>query len=194
MTVGRIMIMTVVLVLVATWAYAADCNNGGRYEYMGDGTVTDCRTGTIWLKDAMCTDPSGGIVNPTGHLTWYDAMKWVAGLHDGLCGLTDGSSAGDWRLPTITEWMAMVAYAKKIWTNPALSNGAGTGQWTDGDVFNNVQSYDYWSSTTHALNEIYAYDLHMSNGFATGYIKVTEISVWSVRGGQSGSFGTLFIE
>ena len=98
MRVGRIIVLSVVLVWVGTSAYATDCNNGGRYEDNGDGTVTDCRTGLIWLKNANCTDTSNGIANPNGYLTWYDALTWAAGLENGLCGLTDGSSAGDWRL------------------------------------------------------------------------------------------------
>jgi len=46
------------LVVVSASAYAADCNSGGRYEINGapsaDGTVTDCRTGLVWLKNADC--------------------------------------------------------------------------------------------------------------------------------------------
>ena len=80
MRVGTIIVLTVVLVSLGTCAYAADCNNGGRYEDNTDGTVTDCRTGIIWLKNANCTDTSNGIAIPTGVLTWYDALTWVAGL------------------------------------------------------------------------------------------------------------------
>jgi hypothetical protein len=164
---------------------------------MGDGTVTDCRTGMIWLKNANCTDPSGGIdPNESGGqgLSWYDAMKWAAGLHDGLCGLSDGSSAGDWRLPTITEWMAMVAYAKKNWTKPVLSNGAGTGQWTEGDIFNNVQSSLYLSSTMDVYNSILAWAVSMWGGSVGFTHKLVNTYVWPVRGGQEGTFGSLIIE
>ena len=61
MKAGRIVVLAFVLVLFGTWAYAADCNNGGRYELNGffnvlDGTVTDCRTGLIWLRNANCTE------------------------------------------------------------------------------------------------------------------------------------------
>jgi hypothetical protein len=66
MKVGRMMVLMVVLVLLGTRAYAADCNDGGRYEDNVDGTVTDCRTGMIWLKNAECIDTANGIVNPNG--------------------------------------------------------------------------------------------------------------------------------
>jgi hypothetical protein len=194
MKVGRMMVLMVVLVLLGTRAYAADCNDGGRYEDNVDGTVTDCRTGMIWLKNAECIDTANGIVNPNGYLTWYDAMKWVAGLGHGLCGLSDGSTAGDWRLPTKTEWMAMVAYAKRFYSNPALTNGAGTAQWTSGNVFTNVQSDYYWSSTTYASNTALAWTGFMGDGSVGHNVRSSIYLVWPVRGGQSGSFGSLTIE
>ena len=85
MRVGSIIVLTVVLVWLGTWTYAADCNNSRRDEDNTDGTVTDCRTGMIWLKNAACTDTSNGIVNPSGTLNWYDALTWTKGLGNGLC-------------------------------------------------------------------------------------------------------------
>ena len=197
MKVETIVLLLVVLVLFGTCAYAADCNNGGRYEDMGDGTVTDCRTGMIWLKNAQCADTSNGIANPKGTLTWYDAMKWVAGLGNGLCGLLDGSSASDWRLPTKTEMMGMVSYAKKRgFTNPVLTNGAGTDQWTpSGDVFTSVQSYLYWVSTPSHLVPFNAWCVSMSDSSLWVSDGTSDsLYIWPVRGGQSGSFGSLIIE
>jgi hypothetical protein len=195
MNVGKIVVVVAVLVLFGTCAYAADCNSGGRYEDMGDGTVTDCRTGMIWLKNATCTETSNGIIfNPNGNLNWYDAMKWVAGLGDGLCGLSDGSFAGDWRLPTKIEWMAMVAYAKSRYSSPPLTNGAGDGHWTSGDVFTNVQSNAYWSSTSYPNFTNYAWEVNTWVGSMGSNLKSYESYCWPVRGGQSGSFGFLTIE
>jgi hypothetical protein len=203
MKVGKIAVLLAVLVLFGTCAYAADCNLGGRYEDNNNGTVTDCRTGLIWLKNAKCTATSNGIANPNGYLTWYNAQKWVVGLYgDGssaeVCGLSDGSVAGDWRLPTKTEWMAMVEYAKRVPTpahsDPALTNGEGTAKWTSGDVFTNVLSNDYWSSTTSASLTDHAWLVYMLNGLMYNINKANDYYVWPVRGGQSGSFGSLRIE
>ena len=202
MNVKKILVFFVVVFLVLVYASAdavvvLDCNNGGRYEDMGDGTVQDCRTGLIWLKNAACTDASNGIAG--GSLTWYDAMKWVAGLGNGPCGLTDGSSAGDWRLPTKTEWMAMVAYGKKMGYNVSvLTNAAGTGMWTtNGDAFNNVQlSFTgyYWSSTANASYADNGWYVYMVDG-TMGYChKGSYAYVLPVRGGQSGEFGSLIIQ
>lgn len=67
----------------------------------GDGTVQDCRTGLIWLKDANCLDSLGlpGVNKSNGNLDWSAALKWVVGLHTGHCGMDDESDEGFWRLP-----------------------------------------------------------------------------------------------
>jgi hypothetical protein len=198
MKVGKIVVLLAVLVLFGTCAYAKDCNIGGRYEDNNDGTVTDCKTGLVWLKNAKCTDTSNTIPNPNGYLTWYNAQKWVAGLGNGMCDLNDGSAAGDWRLPTKTEWMAMVAYAKRTplpaYSNPALTDDIGTSKWTEGNVFNNVLTNDYWSSTTSAINTVNAWVVYMLNGLMYNINKSNDYYVWPVRGGQSGTFGSLRIE
>ena len=115
---------------------------------------------------ANCTDTSNGIANNTGYLSWSDTMKWVKGLGDGLCGLTDGSSAGDWRLPTKAEWMAMVASARKQGIIP-VTNSTGTGPWTYGDVFNHsflCWNTNAWSSTTVLDDTTHAWHINFGAG------------------------------
>jgi hypothetical protein len=201
MKVINITVLLAVLVLFGTCAYAADCNNGGRYEDNNNGTVTDCRTGLVWLKNAKCSDQAGGVTPSDGNLSWHDAMKWAAELYgDGtsgptVCSLTDGSSRGDWRLPTKTEWMAMIQSAKnQTITNPALTNDAGTAVWASGagSSFTYVQSDCYWSGTSDT-------DLAWSVDMGSGYMNIENKTaytcyVWPVRGGQSASFGTVRIE
>ena len=203
MKVIKITVLLAVLMLFGTYAYAVDCNSGARYEdNNGNGTVTDCRTGLVWLKDAACSDQAGGVTPTAGELTWYDAMKWAAGLYGGTistpgpCNLTDGSSAGDWRLPTKTEWMAMIQSAKnQNISEPTLTNGDGTAKWVAGNAFNNVQpSGDYWSSTTNANDTSHAWDVYLGSGSVINLNKSSNFYVWPVRGGQSGSFGSLFIQ
>ena len=47
-------------------------------------------------------------------------------MKDGDCGLTDGSSPGDWRLPTKAEWDATMAHVAALGCHsPALTNDAG---------------------------------------------------------------------
>jgi hypothetical protein len=146
----------------------------GRYTDNGDGTVTDNQNGLIWLKKANCSGRK---------MTWEKAMQWAAKLAHGQCGLSDGSKAGDWRLPTRDEWEAMVDNRYKV---PALSNAAGTGQWKEGDAFSGVVSSFltwYWSSTENSKSSastVYLYD----GGVGGSGDKTATIYVWAVRGGH----------
>jgi hypothetical protein len=131
-----------------------------RFTDNGDGTVTDNLTGLIWLKNANCF----------GTRTWNNALSDSNGLEDGECGLTDGSSAGNWRLPNYKELSSLVDSERY---NPALPSG---------HPFTNVQSEHYWSSTTRAEDIDGGWYVHMSDGHAYGSIKTFSSYVWPVRG------------
>ena len=148
-----------------------------RFTDNSDGTVTDNLTGLIWLKKANYKNTAGD----TGTATWANALAFVNALQDGQCGLSDSSSAGDWRLPNVKELLSLIDWA---YYEPALSNAAGTAQWTSGDVFTGVQSRYYWSSTTYALNTSYAWFVVLGDGGVDGSSKTINYSVWPVRGGQ----------
>lgn len=84
----------------------------------GNGTISDpLRLGMVWLKNANCF----------GGQTWSDAVNSAQGLHSGMCGLSDNSKAGQWRLPTKEELQTRI------------------GNW---EGFTNVRQYSYWTSTT----------------------------------------------
>jgi hypothetical protein len=147
-----------------------------RFTDNNDGTVTDKTTGLIWLKDAKCL----------GALTWHEATTSVVGLADGQCGLTDGSAAGDWRLPERVELLSLI---NERYTYPALSNMAGTGQWMEGDPFSGVQSSPYWSATAYENYPDVAWLVFLGAGHVYSnsvyYDKKTRPhSVWPVRDGQ----------
>ena len=144
---------------------------GNRFVDLGNGTVRDTSTGLIWLKNTNCF----------GTKAWQDAMDTAASLADGQCGLTDGSVAGDWRLPTGEEWGALL---DTNYHSPALSNAAGTGQWSEGDAFINVQSSYYWSSTTSEAHTDYAWYAFMQSGQVRIRTKTYSLYVWPVRGGN----------
>jgi len=145
-----------------------------RFTDNGNGTVTDNLTGLIWLKNANCS--SFGAPE-----SWADALSDCNGLSAGYCGLTDGSIAGDWRLPNRSELNSLVDVA---YYNPALSNTAGTGQWSPGNPFTNVQSNFYWSSSTFAYVTGYAWGVSMYYGVVISSNKTYSYYVWPVRGGQ----------
>jgi hypothetical protein len=137
-----------------------------------DGTVTDNLTGLVWLKNA----------NRFNARNWAQALSDCNGLADDGSNLTDGSVAGDWRLPNIRELQSIVTYGVY---NPALSNAKGTGKWTSNDPFTGVQNNYYWSSSTHAESTDGAWHVHMGFGQVRYEMKTISEYVWPVRGGNN---------
>jgi len=142
-----------------------------RFTDDGNGTVRDNLTGLIWLKDADCF----------GKRSWSDALSDCNSLGAGACGLTDGSSAGDWRLPSRKELDSLLDLR---FYNPPLSNTTGMGQWEEGDPFTDVRSQYYLSSTTHANNTSLAWYVYLRYGYTQPGEKTHAAYVWPVRGGQ----------
>ncbi len=140
-----------------------------RFTDRGNGTVRDNLTGLIWLKDTACKP----CCSP-----WWDALTWANTLASGMCGLTDGSVAGDWRLPNIKELQSLVDFSQEY---PALPAD---------HPFRIVQLGAVWSSTTRESrffgdNFRYAWTIDARDGIATIYHKTTEPQyVWPVRGGN----------
>ncbi len=146
-----------------------------------NGTVTDNLTGLIWLKNANCMDMVGGIAKSSGRLTWADALTWSNNLATGNCGLTDGSTAGQWRLPNVREMQSLPDYG---FFSPALCNTDGSAKWSEGAPFTGVQSDYYWSSTTFASSTNTAWHVDLSAGGVYQNDKNVTDLVWPVRGGQ----------
>jgi len=142
-----------------------------RFTDNNNGTVTDNLTGLVWLKDADCFPL----------LAWATALTAATTLNSGECSLTDGSVAGDWRLPNVREMQSLVHYG---FANPAVPNTAGTGQWSESDPFNGVSSYLYWTSTTHAWLTSSAWLVLLYDGGGTILDKANSTHLWPVRDGQ----------
>lgn len=131
-----------------------------RFQDNGDGTVTDRHTGLIWLKDA---DRFGGV-------TWEQALTSARSLAAGSCGLTDGSKAGDWRLPTIKELFSLIDYSAADPIIPA------------GHPFTNVRTTIYWTSTTLAAAPTLAWMMTLGIGPTVFDLKINPNRMWPVRG------------
>lgn len=168
-------------------------DSGAIYVDCGNGTVTDNRTGLVWLQDADCL---------RGLVTWYQATELVAGLadlpddsaaaaHD--CGLSDSSAPGEWRLPSAAEWEAMMAHPVAQGCvdiaegTPAITNDAGTDCWQEGpgSSITGIPSYAVYWSASHLTSPHGVFVGAVAvGGITQQFDKAAEELVWPVRGGQ----------
>ena len=146
---------------------------GARFTDNKDGTVTDTLTKLVWLKNAGCIAAS----------TWAPAILAVNQLANGSCGLSDGSSAGQWRMPNLVELESLIDASA---SSPAL---------TAGHPFNNVSNNIYWTSTVYYGGQAgtsNAWAIRLSDGRYMNDSNVNLINsslnnVWAVKGSSSGA-------
>lgn len=146
-----------------------------RFTDNADGTVTDNLTGLIWLARVDC----GGSL-----ASWTQALAVAQSLASGQCSLSDGSVAGDWRLPNLREMLSLPNFA---FSGPAISNTAGTGIWTAADPFVGTPSRGFWTSTTSAITTSTAWYIDLADGTIAVIPKTItgggSLWSWPVRGG-----------
>jgi len=99
----------------------------------GNGTLTDNLTGLVWLKNASCFNET----------TWEQSLlnaKALAG-NNTVCGLSDGSTAGQWRVPNRAEMESLGNLQLSV-TTP--------GQWHAYLGFTNINEQNplYWTSSS----------------------------------------------
>lgn len=156
--------------------------------------MTDTVSGLIWLKNANCFEA----------LDWAAAHRAAAALAGGQCGLTDGSSADDWRLPSKGEWAATIARGVALGctgaARPPLTNDAGTACYGDGSMFSGGGTSDLYPETAYcwssSRDEIYPQVAWVANflngvvntnGLESGashkWTNANHIRLWPVRGG-----------
>jgi len=156
----------------AAWVAAS------RFTDNADGTVTDNLTGLVWLKDAGCLSPA----------IWSDGLTAVHQLASGTCGLSDGSVAGDWRVPNLVELESLIDASQ---SNPALPAG---------HPFTNASMGIYWSSTSYYGGQggsSAAWTIRLSDGRymndTNSNIKAASTNaIWAVR--RTGSNGIVQLQ
>jgi len=132
-----------------------------------NGTVTDRLTGLIWLKHVNCF----------GMMDWQGALQAAENLKDGACRadpafvLADGSSAGDWRLPTMQELCTLIDFSRR---SPALPKG---------HLFGALPTGFHWSATALDSHCEVVWTVYFESG-TTCYDEKTSRAghVWPVRG------------
>jgi hypothetical protein len=131
-------------------------------------------------------------------LAWFDALGAAAALFDGavdpdglpLCDLSDGSVAGDWRMPNLRELLSLAHFGVVL---PVVPDTSGTGQWAEGDPFSGLLFGDptetkYWSSTltlhTAQIEHAWAVDWRRGEVSLIPIGGLCNCVLWPVRGGQ----------
>lgn len=172
-------------------AWCVSFGNGGNVDF-GHKTntfaVRAVRGGQSGALDHLMINGDGTVTDTSTGLMWQQetmsGKNWQAALAyaEGL------SLAGydDWRLPTKTELQTIVDYSRY---NPAI----------DTSFFPGTLSSYYWSSSTPAPNDGYAWCVHFSTGSVGGIgsvhssNKTNAHAVRAVRGVKSGLLGHLVI-
>ena len=151
---------------------------GTRWCDQGDGTVLDMTSGLVWLKKAdwgglkPLANISSDCSYPNGEC-YDDAHMWASILRPGVAGsnLSDGSVAGDWRLPTKNELYN-------------LANGSEAVRSGNMRAFTGVEPNCYWSSSTLPGVSAYASYVNMNSGEIVNNAKTSNCWVLPVRGGN----------
>ena len=124
-----------------------------RFVDHGNGTVTDKLTGLIWLKNGDCTKFHGLDYSTQNTRPWDQAINDCNWLNTNHCGLTDGSSSGDWRLPNVKELLSLLYYA---------NSGSGK-KLPPGCPLDASTRFGYWSATTNIGGFAWYVDLFYGN-------------------------------
>ena len=121
------------LLLAVVLDCRATCNTAipagaptSRFEDNGDGTVTDFRTGLMWMRCALGQSWNGATC--TGSPTRYSWADALAGAQ------ADFAGHSDWRLPNVKELLSIV---ERRCFNPSINE----------TVFPATVPGVYWSST-----------------------------------------------
>ncbi len=123
-------------------------------------TVLDCFTGLVWTRNANVAELP---------LTWQEALDFVKDMNRKR---TFGFS--DWRLPNRRELRSLMSHQTRM---PALP---------EGHPFGNVFSGWYWTSTSAAINTVYAWYAHMEGARMFYGNKEQFFLLWPVRGEGNG--------
>jgi hypothetical protein len=131
------------------------------YSDNGNGTITDNRTGLMWIKDPQTIGDAWSKQGNPAPMTWENALT--------LCADLNFAGYDDWRLSTRTELVSIVDYGTY---EPAINT----------TYFPNTMSEHYWTSTKHPSIEKRAWFVYFYNGYVNVNNKASLYYVRPVRG------------
>jgi len=160
------------IIKIQSYDFIARYNLCGSVRFVdnNDGTVTDCRTDLVWLKNASCF----------GKQTLDEYFNQsLPGINDGDCGLSDGSSEGDWRPATMDELQGIGTDPSITWECEGVCGCPAT--WTmPGVPFVNVMSDAYW--IPELFSSVRLWGMTMDTGYLVGLSVFNEEAYgWPVR-------------
>lgn len=159
-----------------------ECYNasGDRIDCRGSGQDGEYQKGLPWpsprfsRKDDIVDDYLTGLCWPANAnlaefpITWHETFDFIRSMNE-----RSAFGFNDWRLPDRTELRSLISYATK---RPALPQG---------HPFENVFLGWYWTSTTAAINNAYAWYIHMDGARMFYGEKNQYYLVWPVRGAST---------
>lgn len=173
---------------------------------LGGQVVNDTDLNITWLANAnLAASNTFGVggINPAGSMTWNTAQSWINAMD-----AANYLGYNDWRLPTTlqpdatcdSQLNAGAPYGLQgygynctgsemghLFYNE-LGGVAGSPILTSSDpdlaLFQNVQSYYYWSGTEYAPNTDDAWGFNTDDGYQGAYSKNFNLFALAVRPGQ----------
>ncbi len=148
------------------------------YKNNGDGTTTDNNTKLMWENKVLLDGPRnpGDPNNPhdaDNRYMWDEAFTFIAQLNSPPC----FANHCDWRLPNIKELQSIVNYGND---DPSVSEAFNSPDCASNPNGSCTADF-YWSSTTYANNNAYAWDIF--GGSVVADLNKDDLHVRAVRGG-----------
>ncbi|MEO5339957.1 MAG: DUF1566 domain-containing protein [Magnetococcus sp. MYC-9] len=137
---------------VCLWFLVGHLQAAERLVNNGNGTVSDHKSKLIGLLDGNCLQKKN----------WEEATAEVSKIASGMCGLSDGSPPGSWRLPSRKELPILL-------------------DWRKSGLFPGPRHGFYWSGTANEEDASLAWLIYLTTGYVGNDVKSDQNDLWPVR-------------
>ena len=187
-------------VILGTSLFTATQANATLITALGGQVVNDTDRNITWLANAnLAASNTFGVagINPDGYMNWYTAQSWIGAMNT-----ANYLGYHDWRLPTTLQpdascgtqfggdsygfnctgsEMGHLFYSE---LGAVAGSSILTTHNTNLALFQNVQSYYYWSGTEYAPDTTSAWLFNPGNGGQGAGYKGNPLFALAVRPGQ----------